>query len=147
MLTSQRLLLENTWGGRSSGSGADPADKRQVFMVATAPDSPASLGHLSSRWEDVNTVNATGRMTPVYPQKPVPPVQELDSPGIGPLTVILTLRIWRHWMGSVSTHVISRTTSATTRAATNPRSCRSLIICKRVKVITFLCSLAIQHRS
>ncbi|EGV92659.1 hypothetical protein I79_007435 [Cricetulus griseus] len=37
-------------------------------------------------------------------------------------------------MGSVSTHVTSRITSATTRAATKPSNCRSLIICKRVKV-------------
>lgn len=131
--------------GGVAGVAADPADKGQVLRAATAPDLPSSWGHLSSCWENVHTVNDPGRMTSAYSQKPVPPVRELDSPGVGSLTVILTLRIWRHWMGSVSTQVMSRITSAITRAATNPRSCRSLIICKRVKVITFLCSLAIQH--
>lgn len=110
----------------------------------TAPHSPSSLCHLSSCWEDAHTVSATGRTTPVCPQKPVPPVQEVSSPGIGPLTVILTPRIWRHWMGSVNTHVMSRITSAITRTATSPSSCRSLMIWKRVKFIIFLSSPATQ---
>lgn len=90
--------------------------------------------------------NVSRRITSRYPETLVPSVQELNSPWLWPLTVILTLRIWRHWIGSVSTHVMSRITSAITRAATNPRSCRSLIICKRVKVIILLSSLSPWHK-
>lgn len=144
MLTSQWVLLEDTWS-RGSGSGSTPCRKGQGIHRSQAPDSPSFLGHLSSLWKDDRRVSAAGRMTPVYPQKPVLPVWEVDYQGIGPLTVILTPRIWRHWMGSVSTHVTSRITSAITRAATNPSSCRSLIICKRVKVVTFLGLLAVRH--
>lgn len=130
--------------GGAAGVGAHLADKGKAFIAATTPHSPSSLCHLSFCWEDGHTASATGRTTPVCPQKLVPPVQEVNSLGIGPLTVILTPRIWRHWMGSVNTQVMSRITSANTRAATSPSSCRSLMIWKRVKVIIFLSSPATQ---
>lgn len=131
--------------GGVAGGSSRPCRQGAGAQGSHSPRLAILLGSFIFLLENVHTVNDPGRMTSAYSQKPVPPVRELDSPGVGSLTVILTLRIWRHWMGSVSTQVMSRITSAITRAATNPRSCRSLIICKRVAVITFLCSLAIQH--
>lgn len=138
VLTSQGMLLE-----RDSTRGCAPYRQRgrysqQPQLLALPPLWVVDLllgkwPHSEYCWES----------KPHYTQKPV---EEPYSPRVGPLTVILTLRIWRHWMGSVSTHVMSRITSAITRAATNPSSCRSLIICKRIKVTIFLCLLALLHR-